>query len=84
VTQLRLALVLTAVLASAAHARDDGTAVLQRACSADYTRLCDGLDPRGTEIVACFQKNIREVSPGCRAAIANHAETGSGPSGRSQ
>ncbi|MCJ2109172.1 hypothetical protein MKK70_28180 [Methylobacterium sp. E-041] len=50
-------------------------ASLKPFCSADYVRLCDGLDLNGPEVVACFRRNAREVSPGCRAAISDYAQT---------
>ena len=50
-------------------------ASLKAACTADYVRFCDGLDPSGGEVVACFRRNIRAVAPGCRKAIAEHTRS---------
>ena len=57
-----------------AEARASGAsaASLRAACTADYVRFCEGLDPRGREVVACFRRNIGAVAPGCRRAIAEH------------
>lgn len=52
-------------------------ASLKPFCSADYARLCNGLDLNGPEVVACFRRNVREVSPGCRTAIADYVGTAS-------
>lgn len=90
VTKLRHLVVFAALASSCiplgAQSRD-GTgsrASLKPFCSADYARFCDGLDLNGPEVVACFRKNAREVSPGCRAAIADYAETASERSAASQ
>lgn len=72
-------LVLFAIAASAmppvarAAEADRSRESLRPFCSADYARLCDGLDPNGPEVIACFRTNAREVSPACRAAIADYA-----------
>ena len=72
-------LVLFAIAASAmppaarAAEADRSREALRPFCSADYARLCDGLDPNGPEVVACFRTNARKVSPACRAAIAEYA-----------
>ncbi|MCJ2060618.1 hypothetical protein MKL09_29375 [Methylobacterium sp. J-048] len=81
VIKLRHLVVLAALAMSCvplgAQARDEtgSRASLKPFCSADYVRLCDGLDLNGPEVIACFRRNAREVSPRCRAAIAEHAET---------
>ncbi|MCJ2067217.1 hypothetical protein MKK75_00070 [Methylobacterium sp. J-030] len=83
VTKLRH-LVVFAVLASScvplgaqALEKTGSRASLKPFCSADYSRFCNGLDLNGPEVVACFRKNAREVSPGCRAAIADYVVTAS-------
>ena len=43
--------------------------VLQAACSSDYMRLCNGVDPAGKEVEACFERNMSQMSPGCTTAI---------------
>ncbi|MCJ2012210.1 hypothetical protein [Methylobacterium sp. J-076] len=65
-----------------AQAQEGGRsrASLQPFCLAGYTRLCAGLDPNGTEVVACFRANARKVSPGCREAIAKYSGMASGQS----
>ena len=71
---LILSAVVTLSIPTSAGARAPGgsTASLKAACTADYVRFCDGLDPTGGEVVACFRRNIRAVAPGCRRAIAEH------------
>ena len=82
-TKLRHLVVFAAVASSClplgaqALEKTGSRASLKPFCSADHARLCNGLDPNGPEVVACFRRNAREVSPGCRAAIADYVETAS-------
>jgi hypothetical protein len=63
-----------AITVTRAPARDPGrpSVRLRTFCSADYVRLCPGVDLHRAEIVACFRKNIDDVSPGCWAAVAEY------------
>ena len=83
VTKLRHLVVFAALASSCvplgaqALEKTGSRASLKPFCSADYARLCNGLDLNGPKVVACFRKNAREVSPGCRAAIADYVVTAS-------
>ncbi|MCJ2116318.1 hypothetical protein MKK65_06960 [Methylobacterium sp. J-001] len=83
VTKLRHLVVFAALVSSClplgaqALEKTGSRASLKPFCSADYARLCNGLDLNGPEVVACFRRNAREVSPGCRAAIADYVITAS-------
>ena len=65
---LGLAFVLAASSANA-QGDDSGAGNLRTFCSGDYLSLCNGMDPKGPEVVACFRKNMGKISPGCLAAI---------------
>ena len=71
---LALAILLAATTGGYAAARDLGGSKdnLQAFCSGDYIRLCSGIDPNGPAVEACFRKNMKDVSPGCQAAIAEY------------
>lgn len=49
-------------------------ALLQQYCAGDYLRLCAGIDPNGSEVDACFQRNMSNLSPQCRSAIAGYVK----------
>ena len=67
---LALAAALTALSVSNASAQSAGEReTLQLACGGDYLRFCAGTDPGGPEVRACFRRNMRNLSPGCRSAI---------------
>ncbi|KAB1080741.1 hypothetical protein F6X53_05095 [Methylobacterium soli] len=68
---------LAATTITPAQARDPvrPTDRLQTFCTADYVRLCPDIDPHAPEMEACFRKNIDDVSPGCRAAVAEYKST---------
>lgn len=40
------------------------------ACSADYGRVCSGVRPGGGRILQCMEAHAAELSPACRAALA--------------
>ena len=48
-----------------AHAA--GTPEQRRACRADAFRLCREAIPNVRRVTACMEKNIRKLSPPCRA-----------------
>ncbi|WP_449409988.1 hypothetical protein [Methylobacterium komagatae] len=75
---------LATMMVTRAEARDLGrpTDGLRTVCTADYVRFCPDIDPHGSEIEACFLKNIDNVSPKCRAAVAEYKLTP--PSNRSR
>jgi len=53
---------------------------LRQACSADYQKLCSGVQPGGGQVMACFQQNIDKLSSACQKALqdAKAAKQGSG------
>ena len=62
---------------SSANAQGDDSAAsdLRTFCSGDYLSLCNRMDPKGPEVVACFRRNMGKLSPGCRAAIDEYRAT---------
>jgi hypothetical protein len=75
---LGLSIVLAAGSA-AAQGDDAATGHLRTFCSGDYLSLCNGIDPKGSEVVACFRRNMGKLSPGCRTAIDEYkASKGTG------
>ncbi|MCJ2086984.1 3',5'-cyclic-nucleotide phosphodiesterase [Methylobacterium sp. E-005] len=75
-------LVLSFVMAAgsaSAQGDDPATGHLRTFCSGDYLSLCNGMDPKGAEVVACFRRNMGKLSPGCRTAIDEYkASRGTG------
>jgi len=71
---LRLLGVAATLTAAPAFAQDAEAVLgnLRTFCSGDYLRLCAGMDRKGLKVVACFRRNMPEVSPGCRAAVAEY------------
>jgi Cysteine rich repeat len=69
------ALVLAPGLATPAGAQAAGDMSPQasKACRADYRKLCPGVRPGEGRVVACFEDHLRELSPGCRAALRERA-----------
>jgi hypothetical protein len=55
-----LLLAIMAPLAAAAHSRSD-----EVACTSDVMRLCKAAIPHETRIVACLEKNKRQLSQAC-------------------
>jgi len=43
---------------------------VHQACEEDIHFLCAGIQPGGGRIAACLKQNAAEVSPGCKARIA--------------
>jgi hypothetical protein len=43
---------------------------VQAACQEDIHFLCAGIQPGGGRIAACLKQSANEVSPGCKARIA--------------
>jgi len=54
--------VMTSSLAQAA-----GTPEQRRACRSDAMRLCRQFVPNVQKITACMERNVRKLSPACRA-----------------
>lgn len=75
-------LALSFVMAAGSANAQDGDAAaghLRTFCSGDYLSLCNGMDPKGREVVACFRRNMGKLSPGCRTAIDEYkASKGTG------
>ena len=43
---------------------------VNQACEEDIHFLCEGIQPGGGRILACLKQSASEVSPGCRARLA--------------
>lgn len=73
---LAAALLASAGLAQPVNAQAPGgdRALLQQYCAGDYLRFCAGIDPNGTEVDACFQRNMSNLSPQCRSTIAGYVK----------
>ena len=50
---------------------------LKSLCSADFHAVCPNADPDSDEAAACVRKNMKELSPGCRDAIAKEEKKSS-------
>ena len=66
---MRRLLVLPIALVFAGTAAAEGPKPRQ-ACRADYERLCHGVKPGAGRIRDCFKAHRSEISPPCRAALA--------------
>ena len=71
-----LAMIATASLASAQQIPPE----LERACRADYQRLCRGIFPGGGRILQCLRDKAAQVSDPCKAALAKAEQEGTLPS----
>lgn len=71
-----LAVIATASVATAQRIPPD----LERACRADYERLCRGVFPGGGRILQCLRDKAAQVSDACKAAIAKAEQEGTLPS----
>ncbi len=58
---------------SIAMAQHGGSADDQLACTPDVYRLCSSLIPDEDAIVACLEKNKRNLSPGCKQVFSKPA-----------
>ena len=47
---------------------------IRNACRADFMAHCSGVAPGGRDALACLQKNIAELSPGCQQAVSAVSE----------
>lgn len=75
---LALSLIMAAGSAGA-QGDDAATNHLRTFCSGHYLILCNGMDPKGPEVVASFRRNMGKLSPGCRTAIDEYkASKGTG------
>jgi hypothetical protein len=45
-------------------------AEVHQACEEDIHFLCEGIQPGGGRIAACLKQSASEVSPGCKARLA--------------
>ena len=71
-----LAVIATASVATAQRIPQD----LERACRADYQRLCRGIFPGGGRILQCLRDKAAQVSDPCKAALAKAEREGTLPS----
>jgi hypothetical protein len=71
---------LAATLPAAAQQRPGGDdqAILQQACAGDYIQFCNGMDPAGREVEACFERNLTKFSPMCQQAIGSFKQRNPG------
>ena len=56
---------------------------LKAACGADYKAHCSTVVPGGGRIIACMKAHAAQLSPGCKAALAE-AGPASAPKGQAQ
>ena len=71
-----LAVIATTPLATAQQIPHE----LERACRADYQRLCRGVFPGGGRILQCLRDKAAQVSDPCKAALAKAEREGTLPS----
>jgi hypothetical protein len=71
-----LAVIATTPLATAQQIPQE----LERACRADYQRLCRGVFPGGGRILQCLRDKAAQVSDPCKAALAKAEREGTLPS----
>ncbi len=43
---------------------------IRSSCRADFQAHCAGVQPGGRDALACLQKNVAALSPGCRTAVS--------------
>jgi len=55
------------ILASVGMSEAAGTPAQQRACRHDAFRICRDEIPDVPRITACMEKNLKKLSPACRA-----------------
>lgn len=58
--------------AAAPGAKGDATAALTAACSGDLATFCPDVDPGGKAVEECFRRHMKELSPACGKAVAEH------------
>jgi hypothetical protein len=51
-------------------------AALTASCGGDYAIFCGDLAPDGSEVQACFRKNLADLTPACRAEIGRSEKSG--------
>jgi hypothetical protein len=56
------------LLAGAASAQGDMSAV-RDACAKDMQTYCNGVQPGGGRIMACFKEHQDKISPACKTAL---------------
>lgn len=59
-----------AALAEQSPARE----ALKQHCTGDYMEYCSAYAPGGPEVEACFKANLKNLSPGCSAAITAYKQ----------
>ena len=47
---------------------------LKQHCTGDYMDYCSAYAPGGPEVEACFKANMKNLSPGCSAAITAYKQ----------
>ena len=61
-----LAIVMAVSCPVAASAQHQGSMEDQIACTGDVYRLCSAFVPDEDKIVACLERNVPNLSPGCK------------------
>ena len=78
---MKTVLAIVAVIATASFATAQQIPPeLERACRADYQRLCRGVFPGGGRILQCLRDKAAQVSDPCKAALAKAEREGTLPS----
>jgi hypothetical protein len=68
-------IILTLIVACAAapvHAQQPSQAqtnAIRQNCRSDFQANCSGVQPGGKDALACLQKNVARLSPGCQTAV---------------
>ncbi|MEP9350819.1 hypothetical protein [Xanthobacter sp. KR7-225] len=60
------------LVGSAAEAQSPTSAqqqALRASCQSDFRANCSGVSPGGQAALACLQKNVAKLSPGCQSAV---------------
>ena len=72
--KIAIALAFFAVMPATASAQSQED---QNACMNDAFNVCGSAIPDRNRVAACLAKNIRRISPACRAAMKGHSKVAS-------
>jgi hypothetical protein len=67
---LLLGLIGLSVPAAAQQPSQAQISAIRSSCRADFQAHCSGVQPGGRDALACLQKNVAALSPGCRTAVS--------------
>jgi hypothetical protein len=67
-----VALIALVALTSAASAQvtAEQQSAIRSNCRSDFMSKCSGVTPGGKDALACLQKNVASLSPGCKTAVS--------------